>query len=101
MHACDVKLGLQAMYKRHLLPLESDFKFQQFYSPLLTDGDFAAKPMVMVLGQYSTGKTTFVQHLLERDYPGLRIGPEPTTDKFVAIMEGNTDQCLKVIVLHA
>ncbi|KAL8274885.1 hypothetical protein Esti_001174 [Eimeria stiedai] len=90
----DVKLGLQAMYKRHLLPLESDFKFQQFYSPLLTDGDFAAKPMVMVLGQYSTGKTTFVQHLLERDYPGLRIGPEPTTDKFVAIMEGSTDQVI-------
>ena len=52
----DVKAGLQAMYKKHLLPLESDFKFQQFYSPLLTDGDFAAKPMVMVLGQYSTGK---------------------------------------------
>lgn len=52
----DVKAGLQAMYKKYLLPLESDFKFQQFYSPLLTDGDFAAKPMVMVLGQYSTGK---------------------------------------------
>ncbi|CDJ33300.1 EH protein, putative [Eimeria mitis] len=67
--------------------------------------------MVMVLGQYSTGKdandadsyygeevlgfrTTFVQHLLERDYPGLRIGPEPTTDKFVAIMEGPTDQVI-------
>ncbi|CDJ45733.1 EH protein, putative [Eimeria brunetti] len=90
----DVKAGLQTMYRKHLLPLESDFKFQQFYSPLLTDGDFAAKPMVMVLGQYSTGKTTFVQHLLERDYPGLRIGPEPTTDKFVAIMEGPMDQVI-------
>lgn len=26
-----------------------------------------------------------MRHLLERDYPGLRIGPEPTTDKFVAV----------------
>ena len=32
------------------------------------------------MGQYSTGKSTFVRHLLQRDYPGLRIGPEPTTD---------------------
>lgn len=26
-----------------------------------------------------------MRHLLEKDYPGLRIGPEPTTDKFVAV----------------
>ena len=46
----------------------------------------------MLLGQYSTGKTTFIKYLLETDYPGLRIGPEPTTDKFVAIMHGEQDQ---------
>eukprot|EP00923_Selenidium_pygospionis_P053877 GHVN01093858.1.p1 GENE.GHVN01093858.1~~GHVN01093858.1.p1 ORF type:complete len:449 (+),score=59.73 GHVN01093858.1:374-1720(+) len=86
--------GLQELYKKHLLPLEKDYKFNQFYSPLLTDGDFAAKPMVMLIGQYSTGKTTFIKHLLERDYPGLRIGPEPTTDKFVAVMSGPRDMVI-------
>lgn len=29
--------------------------------------------------------------MLERDYPGGRIGPEPTTDNFVAVMHGDDD----------
>ncbi|CEM32347.1 unnamed protein product [Vitrella brassicaformis CCMP3155] len=89
-----VRSGLQSMYKQRLLPLERDFKANQFYAPLLTDGDFASKPMVMLLGQYSTGKTTFIKHFLEREYPGLRIGPEPTTDRFIAVMDGAHDQVI-------
>ena len=41
--------------------------------------------MVMLVGQYSTGKTTFIRYLLEQDFPGIRIGPEPTTDRFVCV----------------
>lgn len=37
---------------------------------LQTNSDFDAKPMVMLLGQYSTGKTTFIKHLLRTSYPG-------------------------------
>ena len=54
----------------------------------------------MLLGQYSTGKTTFIKYLLETDYPGLRIGPEPTTDKFVAIMHGEQDQVSVICHLY-
>ena len=39
--------------------------------------------MVMLVGQYSTGKTTFIRYLLEQDFPGIRIGPEPTTDRLL------------------
>lgn len=39
-------------------------------SSFQTNSDFDAKPMVMLLGQYSTGKTTFIKHLLKCDYPG-------------------------------
>lgn len=35
-----------------------------------TESDFDCKPMVMLLGQYSTGKTTFIKHLLRGEYPG-------------------------------
>ena len=42
----------------------------------------------MLIGQYSVGKTSFIRYLLGRDFPGQRIGPEPTTDRFVAVMEG-------------
>ena len=44
------------------------------------------RPMVMLVGQYSTGKTTFIRYLLEQDFPGIRIGPEPTTDRWVYIL---------------
>jgi EH domain-containing protein 1 len=62
-------------------PLEEQFKFGSFFSPLLNESDFEAKPSVLLLGQYSTGKTTFIKFLLGRDYPGCHIGPEPTTDR--------------------
>ena len=42
----------------------------------------AAKPQVLLVGQYSVGKTSFIKYLLGRDFPGQRIGPEPTTDRF-------------------
>ena len=42
----------------------------------------AAKPQVLLIGQYSVGKTSFIRYLLGRDFPGQRIGPEPTTDRF-------------------
>ena len=53
------------------------------FSPLLSEGDFEAKPSVLLLGQYSTGTSTFIKYLLGRDYPGIHIGPEPTTDRYM------------------
>jgi len=31
--------------------------------------------MVLLLGQYSTGKTTFITYLLEREFPGMPMPP--------------------------
>ncbi|MCO5608057.1 hypothetical protein L7F22_062262 [Adiantum nelumboides] len=59
-----------------------------------TASEFNAKPQVMVLGQYSTGKTSFIKHLLRKEYPGAYIGPEPTTDRFVAVMEGAEERII-------
>lgn len=83
--------GLKALYTKKLLPLEEFYKFHDFHSPPLSDSDFDAKPMVLLVGQYSTGKTTFIRYLLEEDFPGLRIGPEPTTDRFIAVMQGDQE----------
>ena len=98
-------------------PIEEAFKFSHFFSPFLTESDFDAKPSILLLGQYSTGKvcahievtpapppscsppqtnlpqpltlqTTFIKSLLGRDYPGSHIGPEPTTDRFVVVYHG-------------
>ncbi|KAI8814591.1 P-loop containing nucleoside triphosphate hydrolase protein [Cladochytrium replicatum] len=80
--------ALQSVYKQKIKPLEQQYHFDTFHSTCLTDADLGAKPMVLLLGQYSVGKSTFVKYVLQRDYPGINIGPEPTTDRFVAIMHG-------------
>jgi EH domain-containing protein 1 len=82
--------GLKQVYFSKIRPLEEAYKFGHFFSPLMTESDFEAKPSVLLLGQYSTGKTTFIKFLLGREdgYPGINIGPEPTTDRFVVVESG-------------
>ncbi|KAJ8266603.1 hypothetical protein GJAV_G00132390 [Gymnothorax javanicus] len=83
--------GLKSLYQKKLLPLEKYYGFHDFHSASMEDADFDNKPMVLVVGQYSTGKTTFIRYLLEQDFPGSRVGPEPTTDCFTAIMHGESE----------
>ncbi|KAF9202822.1 hypothetical protein BGZ49_007051 [Haplosporangium sp. Z 27] len=79
---------LKETYRRKIKPLETTYNFEGFHSAPLSDSDIEAKPIVLLVGQYSTGKTTFIKHLAECDYPGSHIGVEPTTDRFVAVMNG-------------
>jgi len=83
--------GLKKIYETKIKPLEEMYQFHEFHSPLLRDSDFDAKPTVLLLGQYSTGKTSFIKYLLERDFPGAHIGPEPTTDRWMAVMYGDSE----------
>jgi len=84
--------GLKRLYRKNILPLEISSKYGHFHSPPLSPSDFVAKPLVLLLGQYSVGKTSFIRYLLGRDFPGQRIGPEPTTDRFTAILHGDQDR---------
>ena len=47
---------MQDIYLGRLRPIEEAFHFARFYSPCLGPADFAARPSVLLLGQYSTGK---------------------------------------------
>ncbi|CAG8507245.1 424_t:CDS:2 [Diversispora eburnea] len=76
--------GLKRSYNDKIKPLETTYNFEGFHSPPLTDSDIEAKPIVLLMGQYSTGKTTLIKHLLEKEYPGSHVG----TDRFVAVMNG-------------
>ena len=38
------------------------------------------------------GKTSFIKYLVGRDFPGIRVGPEPTTDRFTALLWGPNDK---------
>ena len=84
--------GLARLYRKKILPLELASRYGHFHSPPLSPSDFDAPPMVLLLGQYSVGKTSFVKYLLGRDFPGIRVGPEPTTDRFTAVLWGAQDK---------
>merc|ERR1712060_896624 len=64
--------GLKDVYKNKLLPLEKMYSFHNFHSPSLSDVDFEVLPQVLVVGQYSTGKSSLIKHLLRSDFPGIR-----------------------------
>ncbi len=63
-------LTLKISYQ--ILPIEEASKFSYFQSPSLNPADFEAKPMVLVVGQYSVGKTSFISSLLRKQFPGQR-----------------------------
>mmetsp|Transcript_10843 Transcript_10843/g.27375 ORF Transcript_10843/g.27375 Transcript_10843/m.27375 type:complete len:559 (+) Transcript_10843:276-1952(+) len=84
--------GLSKLYSKYLRPLEEKYQFQTFHSPFMRPQDFAAKPAVMMLGQYSVGKTSFIKYLLGDEYPSAVIGPEPTTDRFVVVSHSDINK---------
>lgn len=63
--------GLKKIYNNKIKPLETTYNFESFHSQPLTDSDIEAKPIVLLMGQYSTGKTTFIKYLLGKEYPGI------------------------------
>mmetsp|Transcript_20768 Transcript_20768/g.49104 ORF Transcript_20768/g.49104 Transcript_20768/m.49104 type:complete len:565 (-) Transcript_20768:515-2209(-) len=84
--------GLAKLYKKKILPLEISSRYGHFHSPPLSPADFVAPPQVLLLGQYSVGKTSFIKYLVGRDFPGIRVGPEPTTDRFTTLLWGPNDK---------
>ena len=85
---------LKQLYATKLRPLERKSMYHELREPALSDAWFDARPMVLLIGNYSTGKTSFIKFLLEQEFPGMHIGPEPTTDRFQAIMYGVEERVL-------
>mmetsp|Transcript_20164 Transcript_20164/g.80480 ORF Transcript_20164/g.80480 Transcript_20164/m.80480 type:complete len:529 (-) Transcript_20164:1360-2946(-) len=85
---------LAKVYSTVFKPIEEATKFDVFYSSLLNEAEFRTPPMVLLVGPYSVGKTTFIHYLLGRSFPGERVGPEPTTDRFVAVMYGEDERTI-------
>jgi N-terminal EH-domain containing protein len=71
---------LKQMYYAKVLPIEQKSLFSKFHHPELLESEFNAKPTILLVGQYSVGKTSFIRQLIGMDYPDINIGPEPTTE---------------------
>lgn len=51
----NVTEGLQETYRERILPLEKQSHFHLCWAEELGKADFSAKPMILLIGQYSTG----------------------------------------------
>jgi polynucleotide 5'-kinase involved in rRNA processing len=71
-----VVTNLKALYKNKVRPIEKATYFSKFHHSEILDSELQAKPIVLLVGQYSTGKTSFIKKLIGCDYPGIHIGPE-------------------------
>lgn len=91
----EVVSTLQNLYREKLLPIEQKNLFNKFNGAEILDAELSAKPTILLIGQYSTGKTSFIRHLIGMDYPEIHIGPEPTTDRFIAVMHGDEPKVIK------
>lgn len=85
--------ALGGLYMKEVAPVEAALRFGSVGTFPYTAAEFGAKPIVFLLGPYSVGKTTFIRTLLGgKDFPAMAIGPEPTTDAFMAIEAGASDR---------
>lgn len=75
-------------YASMVQPLEQKSYLQNFGVPHITQEEFEARPQVLLLGQYSTGKTSMIQWLTGVTSTHFDIRPQPSTDKFMPIVHG-------------
>jgi GTPase SAR1 family protein len=92
--AKEVMEELKSLYMNSVLPVEEACSYNTFGFSPLNAGEFDSPPLVLLVGPYSAGKTTFIEHLLGKQFPGERVGPEPTTDKFCAVLHGEDERVI-------
>lgn len=85
---------LSDLYLKTICPVEQAFDFHSLGHGKLNEGDFCSNPVVLLVGPYSAGKTSFIEYIIGREFPGERVGPEPTTDTFTAVFHGEDDRLI-------
>lgn len=85
---------LWQIYEETVLPIERRSFFAHFHSPAITPEEFSSRPQVLLLGQYSTGKTSMVRWLTGTECPHFDVRPQPSTDKFMAVVHGEQERLI-------
>eukprot|EP00928_Gymnodinium_smaydae_P083491 TRINITY_DN6672_c1_g1_i1.p1 TRINITY_DN6672_c1_g1~~TRINITY_DN6672_c1_g1_i1.p1 ORF type:complete len:462 (+),score=122.36 TRINITY_DN6672_c1_g1_i1:51-1388(+) len=86
---------LWSLYEEAVLPVENKSHYQHFHAPPVTVEEYEARPQVLLVGQYSTGKTSVVKWLTGVDSPHFDVRPQPSTDKFMAVVHGPEERLIQ------
>ncbi|RNF26477.1 putative sarcoplasmic reticulum glycoprotein, putative,sarcalumenin precursor [Trypanosoma conorhini] len=73
-------------YLKYVKPLEEMYKYDLFRPSWFEETILNQKPFVAFFGPWSSGKSTFINHLLQDNY--LWTGPQPTTAEFTVVVYG-------------
>lgn len=82
----EVSREVQRIYAEAVDPLAARFSFEHRPSA----GEISGAPMVLLLGNHSSGKSTFINHLLGQDLQ--RTGVAPTDDAFTIVSFAEKEQ---------
>ncbi|CAJ1350239.1 unnamed protein product [Effrenium voratum] len=82
---------LWGIYEHTVLPMERQSFYEHFGAPPISLEEFEARPQVLLLGQYSTGKTSMVKWITGTDSNHFDVKPQPSTDKFMAVVHGEKE----------
>eukprot|EP00758_Cryptobia_borreli_P013363 Tbor_TRINITY_DN5826_c1_g2::TRINITY_DN5826_c1_g2_i1::g.6084::m.6084 len=77
---------LRELYDTRVRPLEEAFQYDIYQPSWFAETIVQKKPFILFIGPWSTGKSTFINYLMQANY--LTTGPHPTTDKFTIILHG-------------
>ena len=75
----DISDSVKKRYHEVLDPVETRFSFEKRPS----DGEITGGPLVLVVGNHSSGKSTFLNYVLGEDVQ--RTGMAPTDDSFTIL----------------
>ncbi|MCC5833595.1 MAG: dynamin family protein [Opitutales bacterium] len=78
----EISQSVTRLYHAALDPVERKFAFEQRPS----DGEIAGGPLVLIVGNHSSGKSTFLNHILGEAIQ--RTGMAPTDDSFTILRHG-------------
>lgn len=94
---------LSDIHRTKIKPLEEATRYPDLRKYTATEADVFAKPIVLVVGPWSTGKSTLINYLLgaAETANNLYTGVEPTTADFTVISYGHTSRIVEGKILVA
>lgn len=86
-----VSYQLREMYNTIIKPLEETYNYEKYKNKPIPGSFFDSEPVILILGPKNAGKTSFIKQIIGREYPGMELGADASTEKFTIVTGGERD----------